>query len=75
MDVIISNDVWSRISEYTDALTRYPITSARAKQKADNMVAAIMALGNTPSALPICMNMDLLQAFDKAGTPKNENLK
>ena len=39
------------------------------------MVAAIMALGNTPSALPTCMNRDLLQVFDREGTPKNENLK
>lgn len=63
MDVIISNDVWNRISEYIDALTRYPIPSARAKQKADNMVAALMSLGNGLSPLSTCMNREFASSF------------
>jgi len=47
----------------------------RAKQKADNMVAAFIALGNQRLPLPICMNKDLLQVFDNAGNPIYKDLK
>ena len=75
MVVIISNDVWSTIDEYADALTRYPISSSRAHEKVDNLIAALEDLGDSIASPPICMWKDLLQSFDNKGTPIDKNLK
>jgi len=75
MVVIVSADVRNSISEYTNALTKYPITIERARQKIGNMKSALQALGTAISTLSVCMNKDLLQSFDSNGNPMNKNLK
>ena len=64
MDVIISIDVRRTIEEYANALMYYPITRNRARQKVDNLTAALEALGSSVVTPGICMSKDLLQAFD-----------
>ena len=75
MVVIISNNVLKRIDEYADALTRYPISPERAKEKVALMKSAILGLGSSAMVPPICMYKDLLQTFDSQGNPINKNLK
>lgn len=75
MEVKFSNEVRQSLANYEESLKHYPIPMGRAKQKADNMVAALMALGNHLSPLSICMNKDLLQVFDNAGNPIYKDLK
>ena len=75
MVVIISTDVLDSIDKYADALTMYPITRRRAHEKVDNMVNALIKLGNSPVTPQICMHKDLLQTFDSNGNPMNTNLK
>ncbi len=75
MDVIISIDVRRTIEEYANALMYYPITRNRARQKVDNLTAALEALGTSVVTPGICMSKDLLQAFDANGKPKNKNLR
>ena len=75
MVVIVSADVRNSISEYTNALTKYPITIERARQKIGNMKSALQALGTAISTPSVCMNKDLLQSFDSNGNPMNKNLK
>ena len=71
----MSADVRNSISEYTNALTKYPITIERARQKIGNMKSALQALGTAISTPSVCMNKDLLQSFDSNGNPMNKNLK
>ena len=61
MEVKFSNEVRQSLANYEESLKHYPIPMGRAKQKADNMVAALMALGNHLSPLSICMNIDWLK--------------
>ena len=75
MDVIISIDVRRTIEEYANALMYYPITRNRARQKVDNLTAALEALGTSVVTPGICMSKDLLQTFDANGKPKNKNLR
>lgn len=75
MVMIVSADVRNSISEYTNALTKYPITIERVRQKIGNMKSALQALGTAISTPSVCMNKDLLQSFDSNGNPMNKNLK
>lgn len=75
MVVIISVDVMDSINEYADALTYYPITTARAHKKVDALINALQLLGTSISTPPLCMNKDLMQTFDGNGNPLNKNLK
>ena len=68
MDVIISIDVRRTIDEYANALMYYPITRNRARQKVDNLTAALEALGSSIVTPAICMSKDLLQTFDAGET-------
>ena len=73
--MIVSADVRNSIIEYTNALTKYPITIERVRQKIGNMKSALQALGTAISTPSVCMNKDLLQSFDSNGNPMNKNLK
>jgi hypothetical protein len=75
MVVIISNNVLETIGEYAEALTKYPISTSRARQKVDRLISALYSLGSSIMTPPICMYKDLLQTFDKQGNPINKNLK
>ena len=75
MDVIISIDVRRTIEEYANALMYYPITRNRARQKVDNLTAALEALGTSVVTPGICMSKDLLQTFDASGKPRNKNIR
>ena len=75
MVVIISNDVLNKIDEYADALTRYPISPKRAKEKVVDLKNTILGLGSSVIVPSICMYKDLLQTFDTSGNPINKNLK
>ncbi len=75
MVVIISNNVLVTIGEYTESLTKYPISSTRARQKVDKLILALKSLGSSIMTPPICRYKDLLQTFDKQGNPINKNLK
>ena len=75
MVVIISNKVLDSIYDYAKSLTNYPICSSRARQKVDQLISALNALGSSISTPSVCMNKDLLQPFDRKGKPINKNLK
>ena len=75
MVVIISNKVLDSIYDYAKSLTNYPICSSRARQKVDQLISALNALGSSISTPSVCMNKDLLQTFDRKGNPINKNLK
>lgn len=75
MAVIISNNVWNKISDYTTALTSYPITSTRLTEKVDDMINTLNGLDKSIAVPPICMNASLGQTFDSSGKPMNQNLR
>ena len=75
MDVVISDEVLTKINEYSEALTRYPISEQRAKEKVANLKSAIAALGNLPMMPPVCMYRDLLQTFRRNGKPRCKELR
>ena len=75
MEVIISNSVLLSIEEYTDALTRYPISEERADIKVNNMISTLFKLGKSSFTPPICVHKDLGQSLDSKGNVGNTNLK
>lgn len=75
MEVIISNSVREKISEYAEALLSYPIPLERALQKKNNMINALKNIGNNPTMNPICMYKDLGQVFNEEGKPINISLR
>ena len=75
MEVIITTEVLKVIENYSQALTRYAISTSRAKQKVDNMVSSLYDLGTHPRPLPICSHRDLLQTLDNREIPLNRNLR
>lgn len=75
MVVVIRNNVQVSLKEYIDSLKNYPISIERAIEKYDNMVDALLALGNSINTPPICTNKDLGQSFNAQGMPTNKNLR
>ena len=75
MEVKIHKSVIDRIEEYKKALSKYPITEERAAVKVDNMMKALLNLGNS-DIIPnsICTSADLGQEFDNEGNPMIHNL-
>lgn len=59
MVVIISSNVFSKIYEYIEALTMYPISKSRAHQKIDKMLNYLINLGNSILTPQICLSKDL----------------
>lgn len=74
MEVIYSKQVLSSIEEYTDALTKYPISDGRIQKKVDDMFNALQSIGANPLAYPICQYQALGQSFFR-GKPKNPYLR
>ena len=75
MVVVIRNNVQVSLIEYINSLKDYPISIERAIEKYDNMVDALLALGNSINTPPICTNKDLGQTFNAQGMPTNKNLR
>ena len=75
MVVIISSNVFSKIYEYIEALTMYPISKSRAHQKIDKMLNYLINLGNSILTPQICLSKDLGQVFTSDGKPIHKNLK
>ena len=75
MVVIISSNVFSKIDEYIEALTMYPISKSRAHQKIDKMLNSLINLGNSILTPQICLSKDLGQVCTSDGQPIYKNLK
>ena len=74
MVVFVSNDVKKELQKYKNALRRYPISRERAIEKYNNMVDALLSLGNNQAQCRPCMYKDLGQKFDSMGNPMFKNL-
>jgi hypothetical protein len=74
MVVVFNSDVQVSLKEYIDSLKHYPITIERVIEKYDNMVNALLELGNSINTPPICTNKDLGQTFNVNGAPLNKTL-
>lgn len=75
MVVVFNKDVQASLKDYIDSLKDYPISIERAIEKYDNMVNALVALGNSLNTPPICTNKDLGQTFNNRGVLVNKNLR
>lgn len=75
MEVIFSKQVLDSIEEYTNALTKYPISNERIESKVYKMRNALLSIGANPLANPVCKYKDLGQSLDAAGNPKNPYLR
>ena len=66
---MVSNDVKRSLRNYKNALMRYPISRQRVYEKYDNMVDALLALGNSQVGCLPCIHKKLGQRFDSLGNP------
>ena len=74
MVVYVSNNVKSSLRAYRNALRKYPISRARALEKYNKMVDALLSLGNNLVNCRPCVHKDLGQLFDNNGNPIYKNL-
>lgn len=74
MVAFVSNNVKKELQKYKNALRRYPISRERAIEKYNNMVDALLSLGNNQAQCRPCMYKDLGQKFDSMGNPMFKNL-
>lgn len=75
MEVVFTKDVVGTLNAYRESLKTYPISSERAHQKCDALMAALESLGSLPMTPPICMHRDLLQTFESNGEPRCKELR
>lgn len=74
MVVFVNNNVKEGLQKYKKALRRYPISRERATEKYNNMVEALLMLGNDQTHCKPCVHKDLGQRFNVAGEPILKNL-
>ena len=58
MVAFVSNNVKKELQKYKNALRRYPISRERAIEKYNNMVDALLSLGNNQAQCRPCMYKD-----------------
>lgn len=69
MVVYITKDVKQALNAYRNVLRKYPISRDRIHKKYNNMVNALLALGNDQSGLRPCMHKKLGQRFSGTNKP------
>ena len=69
MVVYITKDVKQALNAYRNALRKYPISRDRIHEKYNNMVNALLALGNDQSGLRPCIHKKLGQRFSGTNKP------
>ena len=74
MVVYITNDVKKTLNKYRNSLNNYPISRQRAHEKYNNMVDALLSLGNNQNGCSLCVHKKLGQLFDNSGNPIYTNL-
>lgn len=74
MVVFVNNNVKEELQKYKKALRRYPISRERATEKYNNMVEALLMLGNDQTHCKPCVHKNLGQRFNVAGEPILKNL-
>ena len=74
MEVISSKQVLASIAQYANALTNYPISNDRIREKVGDMFDALQSIGSQPFAYPICQYQALGQSFFR-GNPRNPYLR
>ena len=69
MVVYVSNKVKKELQQYRKSLKNYPISRERATEKYNNMVDALLSLGNDQTHCKPCVHKDLGQRFNVMGKP------
>ena len=75
MTILFSDSVRTSLNEYSESLTKYPISEERANVKIDNMRKTLERVGLNHTAFPICKYKDLGQTLDDNGNPLNTSLR
>ena len=75
MVILFNDSVRISLNEYSESLTKYPISEKRASIKIDKMRKALEKVCLNPTAFPICKYKDLGQTLDDNGNPLNTSLR